>query len=244
MHKRKKKKQDFKIESAIEKSQTVTCPPLRCLNSMSNGESSELVFLRPLSSNVLLGRVWIESDSDDVYKYNGVRMFFIKDSGKIVAAVYDMEPQQQDLHVFVQPENQGKGYLVIALTKVILPYLFSTGRNEQRITFQNETARHHAALVGFRFLPDSSAVITPADFPSMPDLSPGTFPAEEIQIKRIKKRIRMAADLLRMARDDFQTAFGENDDKEIWKDLDYYSDEIGNIEGHVSDLWRHHKNSN
>jgi len=204
------------------------------IDLINKGEASELIFLRPLSPNVLMGLVWVNGVKGDVYKDGGVNMFFIQNKERIiVAAVTDMG--EQDLHVFVHPVHRGNGHLVNALKEVILPYLFSEGRKEQQITFETEQARHHAELVGFSIRSEASAVITPEDIPSLLALSPGTIPPSENQKERIKQRIRMAADLLRMARDDVQTSFGEN---EVWENLDYVVSDVANEAWSVHDLWQ------
>ena len=122
----------------------------------------------------------------------------------------------------------------MALRSVVLPYLFAQGREEQNITFQTEQAMRHAEKVGFSITSDDSAVIRPEDIPSMPAPSLGTIAPSDSQIKRIKKRITMAADLLRMARDDFESAFGEDD---TWEGLDYLARDVANEEWRVRDLW-------
>ena len=134
--------------------------------------------------------------------------------------------------------NRTHCYLVKALRAVILPYLFATGREEQGIIFKTEQAKHHATLVGFRVLSGESAVITPEDIPSMPVVVPITTHPTENQKERIKQRLRMASDFIRIARDDFETAFG---DGLFWKDLDYFAREVDNEAFNVHDLWKDHK---
>lgn len=212
----------------------MTDKTIRFIIDLINGNlASEIIFLRPLSNFVLFGRVWVSNDQGHMCTDRGYSMFFILNRRKvIVGAVVDMG--RQDLHVFVHPNHRKRGYLVNALRSVILPYLFAQGREEQRITFQTEQARRHAEMVGFRITSDDSAVIAPEDIPSMTIPSLGTIAPSDLQIKRIKKRIRMAADFLRMARDDFESAFGEDD---IWEGLDYLASDVANEEWKVRDLW-------
>ena len=81
-------------------------------------------------------------------------------------------------------------------------------------------------------------MITPEDIPSMPVVVPITTHPTENQKERIKQRLRMASDFIRIARDDFETAFG---DGLFWKDLDYFAREVDNEAFNVHDLWKDHK---
>lgn len=90
---------------------------------INSGKASDVVFLRPLSSMVFLGRVWVNNDKGDLCKDRGYKIFFIRNkAGTVVGAVVDMG--SQDLHVYIEPEHRKKGHLSKALTSVILPYLF------------------------------------------------------------------------------------------------------------------------
>jgi hypothetical protein len=81
------------------------------------------IFLRPLTENVLVGIVWVSKSNGELYKTNGVDMFFIQnDEKQVISAILDMG--EQDLHVFVKPKFRGNGHLAIALKETILPYLF------------------------------------------------------------------------------------------------------------------------
>jgi hypothetical protein len=94
------------------------------IDLINKGEPQDLIFLRPLTSIVLFGIVWVNNSDEEVCKDSGYNMFFIKNENQtIVAGVLDMG--EQDLHVFVKPEHRGNGYLVNALKDDILPYLFS-----------------------------------------------------------------------------------------------------------------------
>lgn len=204
------------------------------IDLINAGKASDVVFLRPLAPKVLFGHVWIKNEKGDIYTGNGWKMFFIRNKvDTVVAAVVDMGPD--DLHVYVLPRYRKKGHLVKALTSVILPYLFATDRKEQRITFQAENALRHAQQVGFHPLSDTTAVITPASLSSNSIPHLGTISPSESQIQRIKGRINLAADLLRMARDDFESAFGED---EVWEGIDYLAREVANEAWTVRDLWQ------
>lgn len=154
------------------------------------------------------GRVWVDGINGEISKGSDSKIFFIQNSEKIVvAAVIDMGPNE--LQVFVQPHARGNGHLVKALKSAILPYLFNTDRDKQRIIFSTDQGRHHAELAGFHILSDESAEISYEDFPSIPDLQAGTVPPSEMQKERITGRLEMAANMIRIARDDIQTAFGD-----------------------------------
>lgn len=208
------------------------------IDLINNDKSHErCIFLRPLSDKILVGIVWVSKRNGELYNDNGIDMFFIKNEEKqVVAAVLDMGIQ--DIHVFVKPKYRGNGHLVIALKETILPYLFSMGRKGQNITFKNNKARRHAELVGFQLTSDSSAVIYPKDLLQISNIFPETISPSESQKERIKQRIRMASDLLKIARDDLQTSFGENDE---WEDLDILSRDVANAAWTIHDLWQDHE---
>jgi hypothetical protein len=203
------------------------------IDILNKDRTPDLIFLRPLAQNIFIGKVWVNNATGEVAKGGGYTIFFVQNRAKtFVAAVIDMG--RQDLHVFVKPRHRKKGHLVKALRSVILPYLFATGRDEQRITFKTQEATHHAAVVGFRLLSDTTAVIAPADIPELPAPSPGTIPPCERQIERIKQRLETAADLLRMARDEVEATLGEDEAE----NLNYYAERVAEEERTISDLWQ------
>jgi len=229
-----------KIESVILKATTMTDKTIKFIIDLINsGQSSDLIFTRPLTQQVLIGRVWVKNDKGDICTDSGYNMFFIQNKRKVtVAAVVDMG--RQDLHVFVHPKHRKRGHLVKALRSVILPFLFEQGREEQRITFQTVEAMRHAENVGFHITSDDSAVITPECIPKTHVPCLGTIVPTDSQIERIKIRIKMAVDHLRMARDDFESAFGEDD---TWEGLDYLAREVAKEEWNVGDHWQDFKKS-
>jgi len=95
------------------------------------------------------------------------------------------------------------------------------------------------SLLGFIFCQtESSAVIYQGDIVEIPELHPDTIHPTEKQKERIIQRISSASDLLKMARDDIQTAFGEND---IWEELDNLAGDLGREAWNVHDLWQDHE---
>ncbi|MCX5827667.1 MAG: hypothetical protein NTV58_06665 [Deltaproteobacteria bacterium] len=211
----------------------------KIIDSLNIPEAPDLIFLRPLTNKVFVGRVWLKLPSGGTFDENSYTMFFVRNQRKtVVAAVLDMG--KQDLHIFVKPKHRGRGYLADALRSVILPFLFASGRKEQQITFRTEQAKHHAQIVGFRLLTDAAAVITPDDLPAISAPTPKLVPSSDGQVKRIKQRIWEAAAFLRIARDDIQTAFGDDEASK----LNSVAASAEQHASHIHDLWHARKLSN
>lgn len=204
----------------------------RIIDSLNQPEAPDLIFLRSLTDKVFIGRVWPKLPNGDAFYENSCTMFFVRNRRKtFVAALLDMG--KEDLHSFVKAKHRGKGYLADALRSVILPFLFASGRKEQHITFRTEQARHHAQIVGFRLLTDNAAVITPDDLPALSSYSPKLLPSSDVQMTRIEKRIWQAAAFLRIARDDIQTAFGDDEASA----LNSVANEAEELGSRIHDLW-------
>lgn len=205
----------------------------KIIDALNRGEAPDLIFLRPLTDKVFIGRVWLTRPSGSVCNEESYAMFFIRNRRKtFVAAILDMG--KQDLHVFVKPKHRGKGYLAVELRNVVLPFLFATGRKEQNITFRTEGARHHAEkVVGFHCQTENTGVITPEDLPISNIPVPKKIAPSDKQVKRIQQRIREAAALLRVARDDIQTAFGDDETATI----NAVASDAEDVAFRIHDLW-------
>lgn len=105
------------------------------INKLNNKEYEDTIFLRKISKNVDVAKVWSEElkENDNIIgNFSSYRFFFIRnEQNSYVGAILDMG---LDLHWYVLPENRKKGYLTNALKNVVLPYLFDEGRESQRIT--------------------------------------------------------------------------------------------------------------
>ena len=210
----------------------------KLIDSLNHSEAPDLIFLRPLTDKVFIGRVWTKRPDGSVCNEDSYTMFFIRNQRKtFVAAILDMG--KKDLHVFVKLKHREKGYLADALRNVVLPFLFASDRKEQQITFRTEQAKHHAQIVGFKFLTDSAGVITPDDLPMLSASSPKVVPLSGKQVERIKQRIREAAALLRIVRDEVQTAFGDDEASKLHS----AAADAEDLAFDIGDLWDDKKSS-
>jgi hypothetical protein len=92
---------------------------------LNDGGDPELIFIKQIGENVEVAKIWLKEPnmSDNIIgNFYPERFFFIKNKdGKYVGAVLDMF---SDLHWFILKEHRKQGFLIKALSKVILPYLF------------------------------------------------------------------------------------------------------------------------
>ena len=205
----------------------------KIIDSLNKPEPYDFLFLRSITDKVSFGRVWLNYPEGKSCNENSYSMFFIKDLQNYIGAVLDMG--EQDIHVFVKPQHRRKGHLVNALSLVILPFLFSTGRKEQRITFKTEDAKKYAQKVGFKILSNDSGIMLPADLPPANDpLSLIPARPTKIQIERIKQRIRKAAAILRIARDEVESLFGDGDAY----DIEALASEVAGLAFVIHDIWQ------
>lgn len=205
----------------------------KIIDSLNKPEPNDFLFLRSITDKVSFGRVWLNYPEGKSCNENSYSMFFIKDLRKYIGAVLDMG--EQDIHVFVKPQHRRKGHLVNALRLVILPFLFSTGRKEQRITFKTEGAKHYAQKVGFKIQSEDSGIMLPADLPRV-NAPLSLIPAHpsKKQVERIKQRIRKAAAILRIARDEVESLFG--DDNAF--DIEALASEVAGLAFIIHDNWQ------
>ena len=154
-HKSNRRMTEEEIKSYIER-----------LNSKNARES---IFLRQISHNVEVARVWEKEpilDNNLTIGTPSYKFFFIKNpAGKYVGAVLDM---YRDLHVYVLEEERKKGFLSNALRESILPYLFyneDTEREVQRITLTHgngklnyKNSRKVAERLGFKPIDETELI--------------------------------------------------------------------------------------
>ena len=110
------------------------------IDRLNNGKSNESIFIRQISANVDVAKVWSKQPkmTDNIIgNFGSYRFFFIKDEeNKYVGAVLDM---YQDLHWYIVPRSRKNGYLTTSLKQAILPYLFYDEREIQRITIEKNS---------------------------------------------------------------------------------------------------------
>jgi hypothetical protein len=110
------------------------------IDRLNNAEFKESIFIRPISENVDVAKVWSKQPkmADGIVEnFHSYRFFFIKsEKNQYVGAVLDM---YSDLHWYIVPKSRKKGYLTRALNESILPYLFNKERENQRITIDKNS---------------------------------------------------------------------------------------------------------
>lgn len=110
------------------------------IDRLNNGKPNESIFIRQISNNVDVAKVWSEQPKMTdciIGNFGSYRFFFIKnEQNKYIGAVLDM---YQDLHWYIVPKSRKKGYLSTSLKESILPYLFYDERECQRITIEKNS---------------------------------------------------------------------------------------------------------
>jgi len=205
----------------------------QAIDGINEGSWDGRIFMRPLMENISIARVWLGMPKGEGTWEEGDRFYFIfEESGqKCVGAVLDMGAN--DLHVFMKSEYRRRGIMSRALKRVVLPHLFEDGRQEQRATYDSPASRGLLAGVGFTLVDSSHAVMKPENCPKV------EFPVQirvelsEAEMKSLKKRIRMAAGLLRMAEE--QIAFTTAE--EVCEELDFLRSDVFSVADRLEDVW-------
>jgi hypothetical protein len=192
------------------------------IRKLNSGTGKETIFTRPLSKNIVLGKVWTKPSKpteEIVGNSSPYTFFFIKsDNGEYIGAVLDMG---NDLHWFISPPFRKKGYLTKALKTTILPYLFYE-RNEQRISIDvcqigernYRSSKRVAELLGFKKVESEREekfyLLSKTDF----DWTNEIIEEENTKIGReridvLRKRTFYATKLLWMVQNELEMSYGD-----------------------------------
>ena len=135
-------------------------------NQIDETFSYQNCIIKKLSQNVEIAKVWDLEEDDNIKPHT---FFLIKNNKEYVSAILVM---YEDLHWFVLPQHRGKGYLLKALKKVILPYIFDVLEyEEQKITINKsqigidnyKSSINVALKSGFKKIDDINFIIKDSD---------------------------------------------------------------------------------
>lgn len=212
------------------------------LNSKNAGES---IFLRQISHNVEVARVWEKEpilDNDMTIGTPSYRFFFIKNpNGKYVGAVLDMS---RDLHVFVLDEERKKGFLSNALRESILPYLFydeDTEREVQRITLTHgngklsyKNSKKVAERLGFKPIDETELIFELErekfdwKYENLNEINGNISKERSIELR---KRIIFAYRQLYKISDELLMAYGTDKQlRQVANEISYFNSKIEDLE--------------
>ena len=105
------------------------------INHFNRENPQTFIAAHSIGENVEYGVVWEDIDFNKLGDVSPYRFYFIKNGkGKCIGAVLDMN---RDLHWYIDPIARKKGFLINALTQVILPHLARI-RKEQHITINRD----------------------------------------------------------------------------------------------------------
>jgi GNAT superfamily N-acetyltransferase len=198
---------------------------------LNSGDLIGQAFIQPLKDNVYVGLVWPELPKGEVFGEQGYTMFFIRgDAGPFVAIVLDMGAG--DIHIYLQREHRGKGLMERALKDVILPFLFKSGRPEQKVTFARQGVGRFLQRLGFRLTSESTASLTPTDLPTVDVPVPVFTKLDATRAESLKQRVWQAAGLARICRDELK-AVGRDD---YAAELDTLAHDLVDLGSEVGDL--------
>lgn len=216
------------------------------INRLNNNKAGETIFLRPLSTSVSLGKVWIKKPhpKGEILSPDGPDTFyFIKDdNGRFVGSVYDM---YSDLHWYVLPKHRKMGYLSKSLKDAILPHIFQQ-RDNQRITInkaeigaKNFGSSESVALkLGFvKFKEDREKAeyqLTNEPYRNAEYNDGGNTPMSKERLKQLQKRLNYLSRSLWVLQTEVDMMLGDHDYSEELKEL---VDELRNHTIRIENAW-------
>lgn len=117
---------------------------IRCFNSNRWKYPASFFDLHP---SVTVGKISPDHFKGESLERKTERYFFIKNNNQCVGIIFDMNT---DLHWLILKKYRGQGYLYNALLNVILPFLKSEGRSDQRCTATNFDRKQYLLRFGFK----------------------------------------------------------------------------------------------
>lgn len=217
------------------------------IDRLNSGKGQESIFTRTISETVEVSKVWAEQPkiTDSIVgNFASYRFFFIKNNlGVYIGAILDM---YSDLHWYIVPKLRKKGHLTKALKESVLPYIFYSDREIQRITIQEEIGKENyansknvAIKIGFKSTNENETEfeLNKSDFNwENENLLKQVKPIGNERIELLKKRVNYASKILLKVSDELQIAY--NDDKE----LSEISSKVKNHTLKIEDLmWEYEK---
>ena len=217
----------------------------RVIDGLNSNKPPFKIFLRPLSENVVLGKLWhkeVTPTSTISRPHGPASIYLIKnDDDKFVAAVLDMV---QDLHWYVIPGERKKGYLTKALKKTIL-YHLAQEREEQKISIDvgmigenNFQASEKVALnLGFEKIIDSYCSeysLSLEDYETNEYISGKNTPMPKERMEELKKLMNFYSRQIWIIQSEIEMKFGDWDYSEELYEL---KDEIEKHITRVEDAW-------
>jgi len=170
------------------------------------------VFYRKLTDTVARGKAWPHGFNPEC-EVSGYDFFFLFAHGRCIGAVLDMGPS--NLHGYMTPALRQQGIMSRALLETVLPLLADEGRERQEVTFEDPRTLRFLERAGFTIdgqpgvNGDGRASI---DLGARAGLSPRAVEAQPLspdRLEAVKRKIRLADQLLRSAADELEVAFGD-----------------------------------
>jgi hypothetical protein len=134
-----------------------------------------------------------------------------------------------NLHAYLMPEWRGRGIMSRVLHEVVLPVLATDARERQAVTFQDPGIQHFLERLGFTI--ESTPGIGGEGRASIELVAQASLavaaearPLSPERLEEVKKRIRVADQLLQMVADELEFALGN--EAEVIEDL---RDLAGNV---------------
>ena len=109
-----------------------------------------------IGKNVVLGKIWYEYPTGKIGHEESNIFYFIENNSECVAIVFEMGVF--DLHWFVSEKMRKNGHLNNALKEIILPFIFTDGRNEQRASAESRENIAYLLRQGFEERVDNGKV--------------------------------------------------------------------------------------
>ncbi|WP_323758278.1 hypothetical protein [Roseivirga sp.] len=215
------------------------------IDLLNKGNIEEVIFLRPISENVDLAKVWHRQSRKTGGVVCSLDFFFIKNEDEIyIGAILDM---CDDLHWYIVPKQRKKGYLTRALTNEVLPYIFLNGRESQRITVSPGLGRlaylnskSVATKVGFKSIDkEESVFLLEERDESFQDktIQERNMGLSKDRCEILKRRVNDLSKELHKISDELKMAYGDDSClKEISKEVYSYVHIIEDLE------WKNDKN--